>query len=233
MAALVQKKLQRIGYKVHCIGTGTEALAKWDSSAFDVLLLDHGLPDMTGLDIVRKLSAKGLLPPIVMITAAGDENIAVKALKLGASDYVVKDVALLFLELLPSAIEQAVARQKLKAENEAAREGTGKKPMHCSRSRLKRPRETSCRPWASWFRRSKPGRKRKKRFHEQHRVSLQRTGILDPSVLRGGRERFFDQDGKFHCTTCRSIPSPHLLRAHARCERTVQRYGPDMSHRNG
>jgi PAS domain S-box-containing protein len=121
MAALVQKNLRRIGYRVHCTEKGTDALALWDSSSFDVLLLDHGLPDMTGLDIIKALSGKGMLPPIVMITAAGDENIAVRALKLGASDYVVKDTNLVFLELLPSAIEQAVARQGLKAEHEAAR----------------------------------------------------------------------------------------------------------------
>ncbi len=76
---------------------------------------------MTGLEVIRTLSRRGPLPPLVMITAAGDEQIAVQALKLGASDYVVKDVNLVFLELLPAAIEQALARQRLEEENQAAR----------------------------------------------------------------------------------------------------------------
>jgi DNA-binding response OmpR family regulator len=126
MAALVQKNLRRNGYAIHCAETGADALKMWHSRSFDVLLLDHGLPDMTGLEVIRTLSRRGPLPPIVMITAAGDEKIAVQALKLGASDYVVKDVNLVFLELLPAAIEQALARQRLGEENRAAKEALEK-----------------------------------------------------------------------------------------------------------
>lgn len=168
MAALVQKKLHRIGYKVHCAGTGADALSTWSSGAFDVLLLDHGLPDMTGLDIIRTLCGKGILPPIVMITAAGDETIAVRALKLGASDYVVKDVNLVFLELLPSAIEQAVARQKLKAENQAAKEA-----LERAYASLEIRAEETSRDLGSAMeqlvREVEARKEAEKRFHEQHR----------------------------------------------------------------
>ncbi len=121
MAALVQKKLRRTGYEIQCAETGADALEMWDSHVFDVLLLDHGLPDMTGLEVIHTFSRRGPIPPIVMITAAGDEKVAVQALKLGASDYVVKDVNLVFLELLPSAIEQALARQRLQKEKQRAK----------------------------------------------------------------------------------------------------------------
>jgi PAS domain-containing protein len=103
-----------------------------------------------------------------MITAAGDENIAVKALKLGASDYVVKDVNLIFLELLPSAIEQAVARQKLKAENEAAREALEK-----AYSLLEIKVEETSRDLVSALdklvREVEARKEAEKRFQEQHR----------------------------------------------------------------
>jgi DNA-binding NtrC family response regulator len=57
---------------------------------------------MDGLATIRTLLARGPLPPTIMITGAGDEEIAIEALKLGASDYVVKDVEGGYLELLPS-----------------------------------------------------------------------------------------------------------------------------------
>jgi signal transduction histidine kinase len=58
----------------------------------DCVLLDYGLPDKNGLEILRELSTyKDLVPPIVVVTGQGDENIATEVLKAGALDYVPKN----------------------------------------------------------------------------------------------------------------------------------------------
>ncbi|WP_337177385.1 response regulator [Paludisphaera sp.] len=71
--------------------TGAEALAIARSAALDCLLLDYALPDMDGLEFLRDLCSQGDPPfPIVMTTGQGDESVAVRALKQGAQDYLVK-----------------------------------------------------------------------------------------------------------------------------------------------
>lgn len=62
----------------------------------------------------------GGLPPIIMVTGAGSEEIAVEAMKLGADDYIVKDQEGNYLELLPSVIEKALRRYSLVEEKKRA-----------------------------------------------------------------------------------------------------------------
>ena len=72
--------------------TGSTGLEKIRSEKLECLLLDYRLPDMHGLDILQELSAEdGSLPvPVVMLTGFGDEATAVKALHLGAQEYLPK-----------------------------------------------------------------------------------------------------------------------------------------------
>ena len=57
---------------------------------FDLILLDIKMPKRDGLDVLRQVKAKGLSTPIVMLTAYQSVELAKEAVKLGASDYVVK-----------------------------------------------------------------------------------------------------------------------------------------------
>ena len=82
--------------------TGQEALDRFARGQFDAVLLDHKLPDMTGLDVLRRLQEQGSDTPVIVITGAGNEQVAVEAMKLGASDYLVKD------EIMTSALPRAV-----------------------------------------------------------------------------------------------------------------------------
>lgn len=88
---------------------GSEALQKIEQESFDCVLLDHGLPDQTGLDLLPKLRLRGL--PVVMLTAAGNEQIAVRAIKRGCHDYLVKRN--LTRDLLTRTIEGAIDREAL------------------------------------------------------------------------------------------------------------------------
>ena len=87
----------------------------------DVLLLDFKLPGMDALDVVREVrQARGLALPIIVITGQGDETSAAQTLKLGATDYLVKQEDL--LARLPVAIENAWYRAQLERERSALRE---------------------------------------------------------------------------------------------------------------
>ena len=120
IARLVQKALERHGYEVEHATNGAEALKRIDRGGIDAVGLDHYMPGGTGLDVLRDLATRENAPPVVYVTSSGDTGLAVAALKAGAADYVPKDVAGDFLELISSAIEDALARARLMAEKEAA-----------------------------------------------------------------------------------------------------------------
>jgi signal transduction histidine kinase len=117
---LLQKKLERAGYAVDLAADGGEGLDRYDEDRHDVLILDQQMPVHTGLDVIRHLARGGPLPPIIMITGAGSERTAVEAMKLGAGDYVIKDVDGRFLSLLPTIIERLLRQRRLQEEKEEA-----------------------------------------------------------------------------------------------------------------
>ncbi len=78
------------GFVVAEAEDGTTALAEIGRHAVDVLVLDLGLPDMDGLDVIRKLREEGSALPIIVLSSRTDEAGKVKALDLGADDYVTK-----------------------------------------------------------------------------------------------------------------------------------------------
>jgi PAS domain S-box-containing protein len=80
------------------------------------------MPVYEGLEVIRILTSRDTPPPIIMVTGAGDERTAAEAMKLGASDYLVKDVAGGYLDLLPVVIEQALERHRLAEEKQRAEE---------------------------------------------------------------------------------------------------------------
>ncbi|MGO9021417.1 MAG: PAS domain S-box protein, partial [Syntrophobacteraceae bacterium] len=97
------------------VSTHSEAVAKLeactpDNPAWDLVLADMRLPGGTGLDLILKTQELGLPIPTVVITGSGSEEIAVTALKLGASDYVVKRGD--FLARIPWILENARSRYK-------------------------------------------------------------------------------------------------------------------------
>ncbi|WP_136810154.1 response regulator [Desulfosediminicola flagellatus] len=88
---------------------------------YDVLLLDYRLPGENGLELLHKLRLSQYTAlPVVLITGKGDEEIAVRALKLGANDYVTKHQGYLFK--LPSMIESAYASKQFLREHQALKE---------------------------------------------------------------------------------------------------------------
>lgn len=81
--------LEREGFSARVAGTAAEALAMASESEPDLVLLDIGLPDGSGLDVCRTLREQGDVP-VIMLTARGSEADRVVGLEMGADDYVVK-----------------------------------------------------------------------------------------------------------------------------------------------
>jgi PAS domain S-box-containing protein len=122
----VQKKLQRAGYVVDIASDGEQGVAKFEADSYDLMFVDQNLPVYDGLEVIRILGSKGILPPTIMITGTGDEKVAVEAMKLGAGDYIVKDVGAGYIELLPSAIEKMLRQHRAIEEKRQAEEALRK-----------------------------------------------------------------------------------------------------------
>ena len=80
--------------------SGKEGIQEFSTLAPDVVLLDLGLPDMSGLEVLTQLKALSSNTPVIMISAHGDTRTAVKAVKEGALDYITKPFDIDELELL-------------------------------------------------------------------------------------------------------------------------------------
>ena len=87
---LLSFPLQRDGYEVVQASDGNEALARFSEQAFDLVVLDLMLPRMDGLEVCKRLRAKGSTVPIIMLTAKSEEIDKVLGLELGADDYITK-----------------------------------------------------------------------------------------------------------------------------------------------
>lgn len=116
MAALEKRHLEDSGFRALTAGSGTEALALISGgSAPDLLIIDYRLPDMSGVDLMRRLRESGFDIPSIVVTAAGSEEVAVASMKLGAMDYIVKDPDT--IRSLPAVCRDVLRRYGLEAEN--------------------------------------------------------------------------------------------------------------------
>jgi DNA-binding NtrC family response regulator len=88
-------------------GSLAEARKVLDSEVFDVVVTDYLLGDGTALDVL----GLNLESPVIIITGAGSEEVAVQAMKAGAHDYLIKDPDRRYLKILPVAVEKAVRQR--------------------------------------------------------------------------------------------------------------------------
>lgn len=91
VADALTETLQARGHTVSPVVRGSDALNRHREA--DVILLDLGLPDMDGLDVLRKVRQVSPVP-VLVLTARGDERSVVRGLRLGADDYLTKPVRL-------------------------------------------------------------------------------------------------------------------------------------------
>jgi DNA-binding response OmpR family regulator len=101
-------------------GSVSKAMAEMDQGNFDAVLLDLSLPDSDGLDTVSSIFRRAQNIPIIVTTGRNDEQLGLKALTLGASDYLPK--AEINGAILCRAVNYAIERQHLQRELHRARE---------------------------------------------------------------------------------------------------------------
>jgi len=110
----LRTSLRAEGYDLVEAETGEAALAEFRRRAPDLVMLDLGLPDIDGLDIIRRVREGGSVVPIIVLTSRGDEAGKVEALDLGADDYVTKPFG---MDELQARIRAAL-RHRLQQEGE-------------------------------------------------------------------------------------------------------------------
>lgn len=81
------------GFEVETAGTVADALAAWDRERADCILLDLGLPDRDGFEVITRVRRESTVP-ILILSARADEADKIRALELGADDYVTKPFGL-------------------------------------------------------------------------------------------------------------------------------------------
>jgi DNA-binding response OmpR family regulator len=111
--------LSEHGALPHPASGGSEALTLAEDTAFDLVLLDVMMPGLSGIDTLERLEARLPGQPVLMLTAVADVETAVRAMQLGALDYVVKPVT---VDTLLSKVVGALDRAKpvlATRENEA------------------------------------------------------------------------------------------------------------------
>ncbi|WP_296184181.1 response regulator transcription factor [Pseudomonas sp. UBA1879] len=82
--------LNRQGYAVDWLADGRDAVHQGASEPYDLIVLDLGLPGLSGLDVLQKWRAEGLATPVLILTARGSWAERIEGLKAGADDYLTK-----------------------------------------------------------------------------------------------------------------------------------------------
>lgn len=110
IASFLTKGLRAAGHQPTAVATGREGLAHAQTGGYDLMVLDIGLPDVDGLEVVRRLRATGSAMPVIILTARSSVDDTVAALEGGADDYMPK----------PFRFEELLARVRLRLRSEAA-----------------------------------------------------------------------------------------------------------------
>ncbi len=98
VATFIKKGLQTQNFIAEIAETGKDALQLLDAKPFDLVILDIGLPDISGLEICKKIRETNTKIPILMLTALGSVSDKLSGFEVGADDYLVKPFD--FMELL-------------------------------------------------------------------------------------------------------------------------------------
>lgn len=99
---LLSGLLEYEGYYVELVKSGEEALENIKKAVFDLIIIDIKLPGMDGFELLEKIRAMKVDSAVIFITGYGSIDSAIKALKLGASDYLEKPFDLVQFKSLVS-----------------------------------------------------------------------------------------------------------------------------------
>jgi DNA-binding NtrC family response regulator len=118
----LRDRVRHWGHDVHTAGTGEACLELVERRGFDLIILDLGLPGLSGLEVLDRLEAAEVTADVVVLTAHGSVETAVEAVKRGAEDFLTKPTD---FDLLQRVIDRSLERRNLSRLSATATEGDG------------------------------------------------------------------------------------------------------------
>jgi len=107
----VCRALRDAGHEVEAASRAAEGRAAAERGGYDLLVLDVGLPDGSGFELLEALRARGIATPVLVLTARGEVSLRIRGLDLGADDYLTKPFALAELQARIRALARRASGQ--------------------------------------------------------------------------------------------------------------------------
>ncbi|TRY17052.1 response regulator transcription factor [Tessaracoccus rhinocerotis] len=120
IASFVAKGLKAAGFTTHTTASGTEGAALAVHGNFDLVILDVGLPDIDGFEVLERVRGQGVNVPVIMLTARASVTDRVTGLEGGADDYMPK----------PFSFEELLARIRLRLRKESQADASATELSH-------------------------------------------------------------------------------------------------------
>jgi two-component system response regulator MprA len=125
LRGVVRRALEREDFEVVAVATGSDAVGAFGDAAFDVLVLDVGLPDADGRDVCQALRARGVATPVLFLTARDALPDRLSGFHAGGDDYLTKPFALAELLVRVQALVRRGAAAGAAAVSEDGEDGDG------------------------------------------------------------------------------------------------------------
>jgi diguanylate cyclase (GGDEF)-like protein len=113
--AVIAGYLRKAGYEVRSVENGAQALALLDTDAFDAIITDLGMPELDGFGVLEAVRSRSLLTEVIVLTGANDMTSAIRALRLGAHDFLTKPPA--GPDEVVLTVDRAVEKKRLRETN--------------------------------------------------------------------------------------------------------------------
>jgi two-component system, OmpR family, phosphate regulon response regulator PhoB len=141
LCTLLRYNLEREGYRVFEARNGDEALTVVDEISPDLIVLDWMLPEISGIEVCRRLRARGESRnvPIIMLTARGEETDRIRGLDTGADDYITKPFSMpeflarsraVMRRIRPGLVEDVLARGNITMDRTSHRVRRANREVH-------------------------------------------------------------------------------------------------------
>jgi two-component system, OmpR family, phosphate regulon response regulator PhoB len=141
LCTLLRYNLEREGYRVFEARNGDEALTVIDEISPDLIVLDWMLPEISGIEVCRRLRARGESRnvPIIMLTARGEETDRIRGLDTGADDYITKPFSMpeflarsraVMRRIRPGLVEDVLARGNITMDRTSHRVRRANREVH-------------------------------------------------------------------------------------------------------
>ena len=114
-AVVVSSLLTQAGFTVTRVENGRSALDAVCHTVFDVVLSDHYMPEMNGVELLSEMRARNIDVPLVLMTSTQDMQLVFSAVRAGADDFISKDMKGQYLELIVPVLDRVCERHQLQA----------------------------------------------------------------------------------------------------------------------